>query len=158
MEHTSLQILYFKKSVGWHEIFFWREDSDGIEAQSFKGQETTNCDNDSTAVMESDFIPPCNCNRIIYIVSHTGRLRVHHRTAICLFQKSLFQGVYKYNLTNFQDTFFKNSRRFLRASYTSASEVCNVVRPPIFWVLADTDGAGMLTPEIIVILFTRGLP
>jgi len=86
--------------------------------QSFKGQETTNCDNDSTAVMESDVIPPCNCNRIIYIVSPTGRLRVHHRTAISLFQKSLFQGVYKYSLTNFQDTFLKNSRRFLRASYT----------------------------------------
>jgi len=42
--------------------------------------------------------------------------------------------------------------------YQNAGEVSNVWRPTIFRVLADIYRAGMLTPEIIVILFTRGLP
>ena len=40
----------------------------------------------------------------------------------------------------------------------NTSEVCNDWGPPIFWVLADIYQAGMLTPDNIVIRFTRGLP
>ena len=74
------------------------------------------------------------------------------------------QGAYKSSVTNFQEIsrihFFLNSRRFFTwqaIQYQNAGEVCNVWRPPTFKFLVDIYRAGMLTPEIIVILFTQGL-
>jgi len=67
-------------------------------------------------------------------------------------------GVYKSSLTNFQDAFLKRPRKYFTwqaKQYQNAGEVCNVWGPPYLLVLY---WAGMLTPEITVILFTRGLP
>ena len=52
---------------------------------------------------------------------------------------------------------FLNSRRFLRDKPYNISDPV-YLQTSYFLVLADTYKAGMLTHEIIVILFTRGLP
>jgi len=60
-----------------------------------------------------------------------------------------------------RDTFFQKFQKIFMwqaMQYQYASKVCNVWGPPMFWVPADIYWAEMLTPEITVILFTRGLP
>ena len=76
------------------------------------------------------------------------------------------QGVYKSSLTDFQQIsrrypgyiFLKFQMIFMwqAIQYQNTGEVCIVWGPPIF--STDIYRAGMLTPEIIVILYTGGLP